>query len=87
MNAKKLLEGLIVAARAETPEQVARVAWRFSDWMWDNVPEQITILEARLFNNLIQDMELPWCKDLWTKEEIEKRRKKWDVGSALQPVS
>jgi hypothetical protein len=55
--------------------------------MWDNVPEQITILEARLFNNLIQDMELPWCKDLWTKEEIEKRRKKWDVGSALQPVS
>lgn len=70
MKPEILLQLLFVAANAVTNEEKARIAWRFSDAMWRRMG-LVPMGFCREFNNLLQDQEWPWVKDLWTKEEVE----------------
>lgn len=70
MEPETLLQLLFVAANAQTDEEKARVAWRFSDAMWRRMGHIPTGF-CRAFNNLLQDQEnWPWVKDLWSKDEV-----------------
>lgn len=69
MEPETLLQLLFVAAKAETDEEKARVAWRFSDAMWRRLG-LVPLGFCRAFNNHLQDQDWPWVKDLWTKEEV-----------------
>jgi hypothetical protein len=71
-EAEKLMEILIVASGAKTPEQKARVCWRASDYLWRSSMLQMHgFILPRAFNNLCQDQDWPWVKDLWSKQEID----------------
>jgi predicted lipoprotein len=70
MTPAALLDLLLIAANAQTDEEKARVAWRASDYMWRNW-DRHGIGFCRAFNNLCQDQQWPWVKDLWTQEEVE----------------
>jgi hypothetical protein len=65
-----LFDILCVAANAKTPEEKARVGWRASDTMWRGLGNTVGLPYARAFNNMMQDMNLPWVNDLWTKDEV-----------------
>jgi hypothetical protein len=65
-----LFDILCVAANAQTPEEKARVGWRASDHMWRGLGAGVGLPYARAFNNMMQDMNLPWVTDLWTKDEV-----------------
>jgi hypothetical protein len=69
MNPEVLLEVLFTATGAKTDEEKARIAWRFSDAMWDKVGS-IPIPVCRHFNDLLKQQEWPWITDLWSKEEV-----------------
>lgn len=69
MDAETLLELLITASGAATDEEKARVAWRFSDAMWRRMGK-VPLGLCRSFNNLLQDQDWPWVKDLWEKDEV-----------------
>jgi hypothetical protein len=71
MEPKDLMKVLFVAADANTDEEKARVAWRASDYMWRSFP-RYPLNFCREFNFLCQVQKLPWVKNLWSKEEIEK---------------
>jgi hypothetical protein len=74
MEAETLLELLFVATGAKTDEERARIAWRFSDAMWRQATiggGGVPLGTARAFNNLCQDQDWPWVKDLWSTEEID----------------
>lgn len=68
MDPEALLNVLFTATGAKTDEEKARVAWRFSDAMWNSLGS-IPIPVCRHFNDLLQQQEWPWIKDLWTREE------------------
>ena len=72
-QAVKTLEAALVAAQANTPEEQARVAWRMSDYFWQAIMKgdalAIEIAFARVFNNLVQEKDYPWVKDLWSTKE------------------
>jgi len=67
-----MMKLMLTASGAKTPEERARVAWRANDAMWAEVPA-VGLALPRAFNNLCQDMneeeEWPWVKDLWSVEE------------------
>jgi len=69
MDPQALMDLLHIAAGAKTDEEKARVAWRASDYMWRVFPAYGFGL-CRHFNNLCQDQEWPWVKDLWSQEEM-----------------
>jgi hypothetical protein len=74
---KAILAAVLVAAEAETPEEQARVAWRFSDTLRRDVGV-LPFALLRAVNNAVQDMQQaenwPWTKNLWSREEIRRRR-------------
>ncbi len=83
-EAKKLLDILLIAANAKTDEEKARVAWRANDYMWGRCMRDYKSADiCRQFNNLLQDQNWPWVKDLWSAEELrsigEDNRKRWDL--------
>jgi len=67
MDANTILAALWAATKAETPEDKARVGWRFNDALWWT-PDTWPL--ARALNNELQDMKLPWVAALWTKDEV-----------------
>ena len=70
MEPETVLQLLFVAANAQSAEEKARIAWRFSDAMWRRMGE-VPLGFCRAFNNLLQDQQdWPWVKDLWTKDEV-----------------
>jgi hypothetical protein len=69
VNPEVLLKCLFVATGAKTEEEKARIAWRFSDAMWNQMGE-IPIPVCRHFNDLLQQQEWPWVQDLWAKDEV-----------------
>lgn len=69
MTPETLLKLLFIANGAITDEEKARVAWRFSDAMWRRMGE-VPLGLCRAFNNLLQDQEWPWVKNLWEKDEV-----------------
>ncbi len=72
MTPKALLDLLIFATNAKTDEEIARVAWRASDFMWLMVPAY-DIRLCRMFNNLCDDKNKegwPQIKNLIPKEEL-----------------
>jgi hypothetical protein len=78
----QLLEVLFVAANAKTDEEKARVAWRASDFMWRDCT-RYGIGFCRYFNNLLQDQNFPWVKDLWTQEEVEALMRRFPLKSEV----
>ena len=86
MNPEQLMELLFVAANARTPEEKARVVWRASDHLWWSTP-QIPIGFCRKFNDLCQNQNLPWIKDLWSHKEAMERLARLGIkfdGSTVQ---
>jgi hypothetical protein len=78
MNPDDLMELLLVAANTKTKEEKARILWRASDYMWREYPRYPLRL-CREFNDLCQDLELPWVKDLWSTEERKEVLKKHGI--------
>lgn len=64
-----ILQSLFIATNAKTDEEKARVAWRFSDAMWRRMGG-VPLGFCREFNNLLQDQDWPWVKDLWSADEV-----------------
>ena len=77
MTPEQLMQVLFVAARARTDEEQARVAWRASDHMWRDCT-RYGIGFCRAFNNLCQDQDWDWVKDLWSEEEIKEYRARFE---------
>jgi hypothetical protein len=69
MNAQDLLDLLFAASNARTKEEQARIAWRASDFMWQQFPNKYDAKLCREFNNLVSSKDFPWVKDLWSEEE------------------
>lgn len=69
-EAERLMELLIIASGAKTPEAKARICWRANDYLWRTMFKYRGWALPRAFNNLCQDKEWPWVNDLWSKEEI-----------------
>ena len=73
--AQALMKTLIVASNAKTDEEKARVCWRASDHLWNDLFKSgLGFALPRAFNNLCQDQNWPWVKDLWSKAEIEQMK-------------
>ena len=79
MDPEITLELLITASGAKTDEEKARIAWRFSDAMWRKVGS-VPMGFARQFNNLLQDQQWPWVKDLYSAEEVAALKAQYEAG-------
>ena len=71
-EADKDLEILLMSADALMPASRARVAWRYSDSLWNSMHKSIAY--CRAFNNAVQEKQSeerwPWVENLWKRDEI-----------------
>jgi len=75
MKAEQLMDMLFVAAEAKTEEQKARIAWRASDYMWRHcLNGEGDFWTCRRFNNLCQEKQWPWVRNLWSEEEMREAK-------------
>ena len=74
---EQLFNLLITAANTTTDEEQARVCWRANDLMWAE-PEAFDFGFRRKFNDLLQDKNWPWVKDLWSDADMWIMQASWE---------